>query len=93
MIALALIMPNIGALYRMRDAFWILLVIVGAEGAVQTRTWWSSRKSSKVVEEVLRVRSILVAQATPLSLNIVSQPENHLARATFPTRRNGRRKW
>ncbi len=42
--ALGLIVTNIGSLYRLRYSYWILLVILGAEGAVHlgSRPW--SRK-------------------------------------------------
>lgn len=36
--ALGLVVVNLGTLYRMRYAFWMLLIIVGAVGAVQIRS-------------------------------------------------------
>ena len=35
--ALGLVVINVGALYRMRYIFWILLILLGAEGLVQIR--------------------------------------------------------
>ncbi|MBA2734800.1 MAG: hypothetical protein H0U54_18205 [Acidobacteria bacterium] len=47
-IALGLVVINIGALYRMRYVFWMLLIILGAEGAVQAYSLWSSKRRSEV---------------------------------------------
>jgi hypothetical protein len=41
--ALGLVVTNLGTLYRMRYAFWMLLIIIGADGALRTlalfRSW------------------------------------------------------
>lgn len=39
MISLGLVVVNVGALYRLRYVFVILLIILAAEGAAQTRHW------------------------------------------------------
>lgn len=41
--ALAVVFANVGALYRMRYVFWMILVILGTEGAMQL---WSLRTRS-----------------------------------------------
>ena len=43
-ISLGLVITNVGALYRMRYVFWMLLIPVGAEGAVRARASWVERK-------------------------------------------------
>lgn len=35
LLALGLVVPNLGALYRMRYSFWLLLIVLGAEGLRQ----------------------------------------------------------
>jgi putative peptidoglycan lipid II flippase len=47
MTALGLVVLNIATLYRMRYIFWILLIIVGAAGAVQILPTLFSRKEEK----------------------------------------------
>lgn len=42
--ALGLVVVNLGTLYRMRYAFWILLIIVGAVGAVQMHSMFSKER-------------------------------------------------
>jgi hypothetical protein len=44
---LSLIVANLGALYRMRYVFWILLIILGAKGAGQILLYLSTIKSTK----------------------------------------------
>ena len=43
-ISLGLVVTNIGALYRMRYVFWMLLIPMGVEGAVRARASWVERK-------------------------------------------------
>ena len=45
--ALGLIVVNIGSLYRLRYAFWILLVILGAGGAVHLVSSLRTREQQK----------------------------------------------
>ncbi len=40
MVALGLVVINVGALYRLRYIFLILLIVLAAEGAVQSLNWW-----------------------------------------------------
>jgi len=44
-VALGMVVSNIGAMYRLRYPFWILLVIVGAGGALDLFRRWSQRPS------------------------------------------------
>lgn len=43
--ALGLVVTNMGALYRMRYVFWMLLIILGAEGLRRTLSVWSPGRS------------------------------------------------
>ncbi|HKC65151.1 MAG TPA: hypothetical protein VKB86_16020, partial [Pyrinomonadaceae bacterium] len=43
-VSLALVVTNIGALYRMRYVYWMLLIPLGAEGAIRARALWVERK-------------------------------------------------
>lgn len=45
-IALGLIVVNIGSLYRLRYPFWILLVVLGAGGALQVIGRWTRLEST-----------------------------------------------
>lgn len=45
MISLGLVVVNIGALYRMRYLFLILLIILAAEGAAQSIDWCKKKRS------------------------------------------------
>jgi hypothetical protein len=49
-ISLGLVVTNIGALYRLRYAFWILMLPLGAEGARQARDLWTVKRESAVPE-------------------------------------------
>jgi hypothetical protein len=42
--ALGLVVVNVAALYRMRYAFWILVIIVGAQGMIQLFSRWGLKK-------------------------------------------------
>jgi amino acid transporter len=46
--ALGLVVVNIGSLYRLRYPFWILLVVLGAGGAVHLFSRPRSRKQRKL---------------------------------------------
>jgi len=48
MLALGLVVANIGALYRLRYAYMILLIILAAEGAMKIFDWLSGRPGSRV---------------------------------------------
>jgi uncharacterized membrane protein HdeD (DUF308 family) len=50
--ALALVVTNIGALYRMRYVFWMLLIIVGAEGILQIFSEFHLRRKTGQAELV-----------------------------------------
>jgi hypothetical protein len=50
MTALGLVVTNVGALYRMRFVFVMLLVILGSEGIRQTLRLISSKRSLSAVE-------------------------------------------
>jgi len=45
--ALGLVVVNIGALYRMRYIFWMLLVILGAGGGMHVISSWQQTRDSK----------------------------------------------
>jgi hypothetical protein len=49
-ISLGLVVTNIGALYRMRYAFWMLILPLGAEGARQARDLWLAKRERAVQE-------------------------------------------
>lgn len=49
-IALSLVVTNIAALYRLRYVFWMLLIILGAEGLMQTYSMWVKREKLKLEE-------------------------------------------
>ena len=44
-VALGLVVINIGALYRLRYIFLILLIVLAAEGAIQSFNWWRGGRS------------------------------------------------
>jgi len=46
LIALSIVTANLGALYRLRYPFWMLLIIMGANGAFELREILSRRRSS-----------------------------------------------
>ncbi|MGZ8843421.1 MAG: hypothetical protein ACXW18_07145, partial [Pyrinomonadaceae bacterium] len=50
LLALGLIVTNIGALYRLRYPFWVLIVIIGATAIVH----WKSRRSGGVASETFK---------------------------------------
>jgi hypothetical protein len=51
-VGLSLILVNIGTLYRQRYPFWVLLVVLGAGGAVKMISYVSSRRAHKMSESV-----------------------------------------
>jgi 4-amino-4-deoxy-L-arabinose transferase-like glycosyltransferase len=51
-IALGLVVVNIGTLYRMRYAFWMLVIIVGVAGARQALSTLASKKRRPQLERV-----------------------------------------
>jgi hypothetical protein len=44
-VAVGLVVSNIGAMYRLRYPFWILIVIVGAAGALDMIARWNRRRN------------------------------------------------
>ena len=49
-VALGMVVVNIGTLYRMRYAFWMLLIIIGIAGAVQALSTLSLKRGSLRLE-------------------------------------------
>jgi hypothetical protein len=45
--ALGLVIPNVGALYRFRYTFWVLLIILGAKG-FESVLAWAVRRTPRV---------------------------------------------
>jgi hypothetical protein len=46
-VSLGLVVSNIGAMYRIRYSFWILIVIIGAAGALDLIGRWKRRRNLK----------------------------------------------
>jgi hypothetical protein len=42
-VGLGLIVANVGALYRLRYAFWMMLIVIAVQGFVLIRERWSVR--------------------------------------------------
>jgi hypothetical protein len=47
LISLGLVVVNVGALYRLRYVFLILLIILGAQGAARTMDWWTQKRAGR----------------------------------------------
>lgn len=47
-IALSVVVANVGALYRLRYPFWMLLIVVAVDGAFAMRRIFAARQSAKV---------------------------------------------
>ena len=56
--ALGLVVVNIGTLYRMRYVFWMLLIVLGMKGAVQLFSIWSAKVKSKLDEPLSSAQSV-----------------------------------
>lgn len=50
MLLLGLVVPNVGALYRFRYAFWVLLIILGAKGFEAVLTLFGRRSGTRPAE-------------------------------------------
>ena len=45
-VGLGVIVANVGALYRLRYAFWMMLIVIGAQGLLMVREHWKSNEVS-----------------------------------------------
>ncbi len=57
--ALGLVVTNIGALYRMRYVFMMLLMILATEGLRQTIRLVSAKKETRVFERLPFIKSLV----------------------------------
>lgn len=48
---LGLVVPNVGALYRFRYTFWVLLIILGAKGCEAVFAWAGRRPGARRARE------------------------------------------
>lgn len=55
-VALGLVVVNVGALYRLRYFFLILMIILAAEGAAQALDWYRREPAMNVRRTAERVR-------------------------------------